>query len=72
MNWNNHSIGEKAGIVWRVLNHQEMSWEELLKQTGLQPLEAASAIGWLARENKIYIQLRGEVIHFSCFHEHYF
>lgn len=31
MNWDKNLIGEKAGIVWRVLNCNEMSWDELLK-----------------------------------------
>lgn len=72
MNWNNHSIGENAGIVWRVLNHNEMSWDELQIRTGLNPLELASAIGWLAREGKIYIQFHENIIYFSVFHENYY
>lgn len=72
MKWNNYSIGENAGIVWRILNHDEMSWEELLKRTGLKPLELAGAVGWLARENKINIQYHGTVVYFNCYHENYF
>lgn len=72
MTWNNYLIGKNAGIVWRVLNHNEMSWDDLLNQTALSPLELASAIGWLARENKICMQSRGEIFFFSCFHESYF
>ena len=55
MEWNKNLIGENAGIVWRTLHDSKMSWEELLKDTGLKPLELASAVGWLAREGKIYI-----------------
>ena len=50
---NNCQIGENAGIVWRVLHDRRHSWEELVKITELHPLELASAIGWLAREDKI-------------------
>lgn len=56
MEWNKDLIGENAGIVWRTLYNSKMSWEELLKNTSLKPLELASAIGWLAREDK-YIYL---------------
>lgn len=38
-------IGENAGIVWRTLQDKQLSWEELIKASGLTPLELASAIG---------------------------
>lgn len=72
MNWDKSMIGEKAGIVWRVLNCNEMLWEELLNRTELTPLELASAIGWLARENKINVHTSGNVVFFSIYHENYF
>lgn len=72
MNCNKNSIGENAGIVWRALYHNEMSWEELLKNTELPPLELAGAIGWLARENKINMYSSRDIIYFSIYHEHYF
>lgn len=72
MIWNKNFIGENAGIVWRALNNRKMSWEELQKSTGLTPLELASAIGWLARENKIYIQPDENVFYFYLYHENYF
>ena len=46
-------IGENAGIVWRALDNNTLSWEELVKSTELNPMELACAIGWLAREDKI-------------------
>ena len=58
MNMDKRIIGEKAGIIWRTLHNNKMSWEELLKNTGLKPLELASGIGWLAREDKISIYPR--------------
>lgn len=72
MNWNINVIGEHAGIVWRALNAGEMSWDALLERTGLLPLELASALGWLARENKINIHPSGDVVYFSIYHENYF
>lgn len=72
MNWDKNLIGEKAGIVWRVLNCNEMSWDELLKNTGFTPLELASTLGWLTWENKINVHTRGDVVYFSIYHESYF
>ena len=53
---NKEQIGENAGIVWRALHNNRCSWEELVTATGLNPLELAAAIGWLAREDKIYFE----------------
>lgn len=72
MDWNKNSIGENAGIVWHILDNNEMSWKELLERTGLFPLELAGAIGWLAREGKINIHTNGDVARFSAYHENYF
>ena len=58
MNMEYNKIGENAGIVWRALNTQKYSWEELLKVTELDPLELACAIGWLARENKLNFSVK--------------
>lgn len=49
-------IGENAGKVWHVLNEgRELSIPELSRRTDLSHEDATLAIGWLARENKIYI-----------------
>lgn len=72
MDWNKNSIGENAGIVWRILDNNEMSWKELLECSGLLPLELAGAIGWLAREGKINIHTNENVVRFSVYHENYF
>ena len=50
---NKEHIGENAGIVWRALHNNMLSWEELVKSTGLIPLDLSAAIGWLAREDQI-------------------
>ena len=65
-------IGENAGIVWRALDNNTLSWEELVKSTELNPIELASAIGWLARENKINIFYRDGIVYFETFHETYY
>lgn len=57
MNMDKRIIGEKAGIIWRTLHNNKMSWEELLKNTGLKPLELASGIGLACQ--------RGQNIHLS-------
>lgn len=48
------SFGDHAGIVWRTL-HQDgpLSETALLEQTHLTEYQLYTAIGWLARENKI-------------------
>lgn len=50
-------IGETAGIVWRTLDEQgPMSLSKLVRAIG-EPRDAVmQAIGWLAREGKIWIE----------------
>lgn len=72
MNMNQNNIGENAGIVWRALHNNRSSWEELVKTTELHPLELASAIGWLARENKINFSLQGGILYFEVYRECYY
>ena len=50
-------IGENAGKVWHVLNEgRELTIPELSRRIDLSHEDTTLAIGWLARENKIYIQ----------------
>ena len=72
MSWDKNLIGENAGIVWKVLQNNKMSWEELLKDTKLKSLELASAIGWLARENKINIYPNNGILYFEVYQERYY
>ena len=56
-----HIIGENAWVLWRLLNTDaQKKWqlEEIKKGTGLDDMELASAIGWLAREDKIQFELQ--------------
>lgn len=49
-----NSIGENAGLVWRLLdNNQHWKYDELKEASGLSDRDLNTAIGWLARENKI-------------------
>ena len=49
---NVQTIGECAGIVWRLLHGDNRRWEykELKEASGLRDRELNAAIGWLARE----------------------
>lgn len=48
------SIGLNAGKVWHILSDNEKwCFEKLKTKSGLNDLELAAAIGWLAREDKV-------------------
>lgn len=51
------SIGQNAGKIWRLLDHNR-KWEynELKAATGLSDRDLNAAIGWLAREDKIQFE----------------
>lgn len=65
-------IGKNAGIIWNTLHNTRMSWEELLKNTGLNPLELASGIGWLAREDKIFICPCNGIVYLEVYQDCYY
>jgi hypothetical protein len=67
-----YTIGKNAGIVWRALQNNKSSWEELVKNTGLNELELAAAIGWLAREDKIRFFPEQDITYFEVYHEYYY
>ncbi len=69
---NKEQIGENAGIVWRALHNNRCSWEELVTATGLNPLELAAAIGWLARVDKIRFSPERGIMYFEVYHEYYY
>ena len=51
----NNSIGGHAGQVWNLLNQKERwGYEELKTATGLSVEEVYAAVGWLAREDKLF------------------
>ena len=59
----NTRIGLNAGKVWRILNEKgELSMFELCRELGLTFEEVAVAIGWLARENKIFFREKDNML----------
>lgn len=72
MEINNNIIGENAGKLWRVLSGKRLSWENLLGETSLKPLELSAAIGWLAREGKISVSVDNGIAYFETFVEQYY
>ncbi|WP_075555510.1 winged helix-turn-helix domain-containing protein [Parabacteroides timonensis] len=56
-------IGENAGKVWHAMKEIKMiTIPELARQLDLSVESTAMAVGWLARENKIYIERREGLI----------
>ena len=52
-------IGSNAGKVWRILNEKgEQSMFTLCHELGLTFEDVAIAIGWLARESKVFLRKR--------------
>lgn len=60
MNSMTTKIGENAGLIWTALNDgSKKSVKELKKATKLTDKDLYSALGWLAREAKIYLEEDG-------------
>lgn len=58
---NTETIGLWAGLVWNALNEADaLGLKQLKKITKLKEKELYAAIGWLARENKITIDVNPE------------
>lgn len=52
-----YTIGNNAGIVWKLLNEgRRWKYEDLKAASGLSDRDLNAAIGWLAREDKIYFE----------------
>lgn len=59
-------FGEKAGLVWEVLNQKGPSTiGDIMKATTLRREEVYAALGWLGRENKIIVETKGRAKIFS-------
>jgi hypothetical protein len=53
------SFGNNAGKIWNILNEEGPQVKnKLIKKTNLTSNEFYGAVGWLARENKIFIDKR--------------
>lgn len=51
------TIGNNAGIVWTLLNDgKRWKYEDLKAASALSDRDLNAAIGWLAREDKIYFE----------------
>jgi len=54
------SVGSAAGVLWNYLNAEgETSVSKLSKATDLDNKTIHRAIGWLAKEDKLIIALKG-------------
>ena len=49
-------IGENAVLIWNALQEGALSLKALKKATKLKEADLNLALGWLARENKIYFE----------------
>jgi hypothetical protein len=59
-------FGVNAGIVWESLNQNGPSTiGDLVKATSLRQESVYGALGWLGRENKIVVEMRGRAMIFS-------
>ena len=55
-------IGEAAGKIWHYLAEQgEASVNKITTDTGLGKNDVQRAIGWLAKEDKLNIEIKGRV-----------
>ena len=53
-----NSIGTNAGVLWHILHKAgKISIHDIMKQSELPIQEVYKAMGWLAREEKINIEL---------------
>lgn len=58
---NAEAIGAWAGLVWTALSEADvLGLKQLKKITKLKDKEVFAAIGWLAREGKVSIQVNPE------------
>jgi len=54
------SIGTAAGVVWKYLDlNGATSVTKIAKETALDAKIVQRAIGWLANENKLNIEMKG-------------
>ena len=66
-------IGNLAGIVWRTLNEKgKLSFDDLQRETMLDSESVSTAIGWLAREDKICFDELNGITAFYVYKEYYY
>ncbi|MFA6163129.1 MAG: winged helix-turn-helix domain-containing protein [Methylobacter sp.] len=55
-----NSIGETAGKVWKYLDtNGPTSVSKITTETGLNKNDIQRAIGWLSKEDKLAIEMKG-------------
>ncbi len=71
---NKNEIGTNAGIIWHCLAEHPvwMAVDELITKLSLTAVDVMTAIGWLARENKIEFSADGNRVYLSAFKETYY
>ena len=53
-------IGETAGLIWGYLcDNGEVTFSKMKKDLKIKDASAEYAIGWLAREDKVWLEKRG-------------
>lgn len=59
-------IGENAGKIWRLLNVMRVvSFTEISQRLSLSMEDIALAIGWLAREDKVCIEKKQDMLYIT-------
>ena len=59
-------FGANAGIIWKTLNQNGPSnLSRLVESTSLSSEEVFGALGWLGRENEIFVEQKGRAMVFS-------
>lgn len=55
-----NTIGEAAGKVWKYLdNNGPTSVSKITTETGINKNDIQRAIGWLSKEDKLSIEMKG-------------
>ena len=58
---NTEAIGTWAGLVWEALNESDvLGTKQIKKMTKLKDKELYAALGWLAREDKVWFHVSPE------------
>jgi hypothetical protein len=61
-----NKIGEKAGKIWRLIDSKgQVDMSSIVKKTQIKIQDAYSALGWLAREDKIKTNCKNKQIRFQ-------
>ena len=55
-------IGINAGVVWKVLSNGKLEVKTLKKAVKLAEKDLYAALGWLAREEKIFFEGDDEIV----------